>query len=286
MRDLAGRVAVVTGGGSGIGRGIALALAAAGAKVAVADIVEANARAVAGEIAAAGGSAIGILCDVTDRASIAAMKQEANRRLGPVSLLVSNAGAIMVERMLDMTGDDVDWVIAANLTATIGCLQAFLPDMIAAGEGHVVATSSASAIVPLHLGRNPPYVAAKSGLFGMMLHLRPVLAEQGIGVSVLVPGAVTSNFNQSPRYRPERFGGPREAAMPQGRADAANPALRPSSEQFRPPEEVAAMVLQAIREDRAVIVTDATQREKFKSTLVALVDEAFDDLDRFDAATA
>ena len=87
--EVSGKAAVVTGGASGIGRGIAEVLAAAGATVAIVDIMEDDAARTAAEI---GGRTIAVACDVTDRASVAAMKAEVNRRLGPVSLLVANAG--------------------------------------------------------------------------------------------------------------------------------------------------------------------------------------------------
>jgi len=100
--DLSGKVAVVTGGGSGIGRAIAIALAGEGVSVAVADIMEANAKAVAEGIGRAGGRAVAIPCDVCDRASVAAMKAQANSLLGPVSLLIANAGVTMFEELTDM----------------------------------------------------------------------------------------------------------------------------------------------------------------------------------------
>ena len=275
--DLAGQVAVVTGGGSGIGRGIARALADAGATLAIADIMPANAAGAAEEINRAGGRAIAVACDVTDRASVAQMKAEVNRQLGPVSLLIANAGVTVFEELTDMSDDDVDWVIDVSLYGVTHCIQAFLPDMIAAREGHIVATASTAALMAPFIGEHAPYVAAKAGIVGMIMSLRADLGKYNVGASVLCPGAVQSSIHDSPRYRPAHYGGPRDAvaSMPQDVRAIGRPAI-----------EAGQMVVNAIRNDRAVIVTDPSHRQGFEQGFVRLVQEAFDDADAFDAALA
>lgn len=279
MGEVFGRIAVVTGGGSGIGRAIALALAYQGAAVAVVDIVEANAAAVVAEIATAGGRAIALSCDVSERASVRAMQVEVMRRLGPTSLLIANAGVTMFEPLTDMSDEDIDWIIQVNLLGVINCLQAFLPDMIERRDGHVLATSSSSALLSPFSTRHAVYAATKAGVLGLMLAMRCQLKEFGIGVSTLCPGLVPSQLLDSPRYRPERFGGPSSDSvvppMPAGNQRRATP---------RPAEEVAQMVLHAIRDNRAVVVTDANQREMFENGFVDLVSSAFDDVVAFDRA--
>ncbi|MCB2074336.1 MAG: SDR family NAD(P)-dependent oxidoreductase [Novosphingobium sp.] len=279
--DVSGKVAVVTGGGSGIGKAIALALAREGAAVAVADIMEASAAAVADEIGRAGGRAVAIACDVSDRASVAAMKRQVNRELGPVSLLVANAGVTMFEELTDMSDDDVDWVIDVSLYGVTHCIQAFLPDMIAAREGHVVATASVAALLAPFVGAHAPYVAAKAGIVGMILSLRPDLAKYGVGASVLCPSAVESSITDSPRYRPASYGGPQQSEVTLPRAaDQHDQAVS------RPAGEAAQMVLNAIRNDYPVIVTDPTHRKGFEQGYVRYVLDAFDEAARFDAENA
>lgn len=188
MTKIAGRTAVVTGAGSGIGRGIALALAGEGASVAIADIIAENAEKVAEEIRQAGGTAIGVRCDVIDRDSIAAMKAQVTAELGAVSLMFANAGATSFERLADMAEQDVDWILHANLIGVTNCLMAFYPDMVRAGDGHVFATSSTAGLLPSWVPYHAPYSGAKLGIVGLMLNLGIEAAEHGVGCTVFCPG--------------------------------------------------------------------------------------------------
>jgi NAD(P)-dependent dehydrogenase (short-subunit alcohol dehydrogenase family) len=269
--EVSGKVAVVTGGASGIGKGIAEVLARSGATVAIVDIMEENAAGTAAEI---GGGAIAVACDVTDRSSVAAMKAEVNRRLGPASVLIANAGVTVFEELTEMSDADVDWVIDVSLYGVTHCIQAFLPDMIAARQGHIVATASAAALMAPFVGEHAPYCAAKAGIIGMILSLRADLGKYNVGASVLCPGAVQSQIHGSPRYRPAQYGGPRDAvaSMPQDVRAVGRPAI-----------EAGEMVLNAIRNDRAVIVTDPSHRAGFDQGFVRLVHEAFDDAAAFEA---
>jgi NAD(P)-dependent dehydrogenase (short-subunit alcohol dehydrogenase family) len=281
MTEIRGRVALVTGGGSGIGRGLALALAAEGASVAVADIRADAAEAVANEIEAAGGRAIGVVCDVSDRASVREMKADAEAAFGRVSLLFANAGATHFDRMAEMSENDVDWILQVNLLGVSNCVMVFLPGMLAARDGHVVATASMAGVLPGWIPYHAPYSAAKLGVVGMMLNLRLEAAECGVGVTVLCPGGVTTGMRNSPSYRPERFGGPSEDKVrrPEGFFQEVRLA-------FRPPEEAAQMVLRAVRHDRPMVVTDGSMRQVFLDTYVNVVMEAFDEAEAFDRDTA
>ena len=128
MTEISGKAAFVTGGGSGIGRALAEALAAEGAGVAVAAILADNARRVADAVGAAGGTAVAIACDVSDRASVRRAKEEANSALGPVSLLFANAGVTSFQAFTVMSDDDVDWILGVDLMGVLNCLAAFLPE--------------------------------------------------------------------------------------------------------------------------------------------------------------
>jgi short-subunit dehydrogenase len=168
--------------------------------------------------------------------------------------------------------------MGVDLLGVSNCLQAFLPGMLARRAGHVVATASMAGLVPSLLPYHAPYAAAKAGVIAMMLNLRAELSESGVGCTVLCPGGVATRIHETPRYRPERFGGPSEATV---RPPAG---FVPTERfEFRPPEEVAEMALLAVRENRPLVVTDASQRERFMATYVDLVSSAFDAAEAFDA---
>ena len=115
MTSITGRVALVTGGGSGIGRGLALALAAEKCAVIVSDIAQDRANGVVNEIKQVGGKAVAVICDVSDLASVAAMKAEAERTLGPPTLVFANAGVTSFDPLEQMTSQDIDRIVQVNL---------------------------------------------------------------------------------------------------------------------------------------------------------------------------
>jgi NAD(P)-dependent dehydrogenase (short-subunit alcohol dehydrogenase family) len=285
VTEIRGKVAFVTGGGSGIGRALAMALAAEGAAVAVADILPDNARGVVDEIEATGGRAVPIVCDVSDRAAVRQAKGEANTALGPVSLLFANAGATSFQPLTEMTDDDIDWIIGANLMGVVNCLTAFLPDMIAARDGHVFATSSLAGLCAGWIPYHSAYSAAKMGVLGLILNLRLELAELGVGASVLVPGGVATNMGKNnARYRPDRFGGPGEG--PVETPDVVKELFADVGLVFRPAEDVAQMVVLAVRENRPIVVTTAADRHVFQETYVDPVMTAFDEVEAFERSLA
>ena len=282
MTEISGRNAVVTGGGSGIGKSLAKALAAESAKVAVADIILANAQKVADEIRAAGGTGIAIACDVCERDSIKQMKAEVNAAFGPVSLLVANAGATSFERLTDMSDADVDWILQVNLMGTTYCLQAFLPDMIAQGAGgHLLATASMAGMLPAWIPMHAPYSAAKMGILGMMLNLGIELRDHNIFTTTYCPGGVATGMkDNNERYRPARFGGPGPGPVrvPEG-------FMHENITTFLPPEVIAPMVLRAIRNNRRIVFDHSNQRQIWIDTYQGIVLEAFDDALEYERET-
>ena len=281
MTDIKGRNALITGGGSGIGEALAKAFATEGANVAVADIMLANAQRVASEIKASGGTAVAVACDVCERDSIKRMKEEVNGALGSVSLLVANAGATSFERLVKMSDADIDWIIQVNLMGTTYCLQAFLPDMIEANEGHVVAVASMAGMLPAWIPYHAPYSAAKMGVIGMMLNLGIELREHNIFTTTYCPGGVATGMkDNNERYRPARFGGPGPGPVrvPEG-------FMHQNITSFLPPQQIAPMVLRAIRNNRRIVFDHAEQRKIWIETYQSLVLEAFDDVQEYEQQT-
>lgn len=188
--DLTGRNAVVTGAGSGLGAEIARCLARAGAGVAVNYCRNAaGAEAVAAEIRAAGGRAIAARADVTDAADVAALFAAARAELGPVTLVVNNAGR--EERLagpLDLEWADYQRMLDLNLKAIHLTTQAAAPDMRAAGSGRVVNIGSVALNRPFP--GSAAYVAAKGAMLGITRALAAELGPAGVTVNLVAPGWV------------------------------------------------------------------------------------------------
>jgi NAD(P)-dependent dehydrogenase (short-subunit alcohol dehydrogenase family) len=279
MTEISGKAAVVTGGGSGIGMGLAKELARQGATVAIADILLENAEAVAKEINAAGGKALAIHCDVCDRDSIKRMKAAACDALGPIQLVFANAGATSFSRLTEMSDDDVDWIIQVNLMGVMATTRAFLPDMIATGEGHIVATASMAGLVPGWIPVHAPYSAAKAGIIGLMMNLALELKEHNIHLTSYCPGAVASGMkSNNGLYRPARFGGPTQQAT----VKFSGTSTVHSDLKFYRPEAIAPMVLKAVRNNRAFVFDHADQRQVFRDLYSAVVEACYDDIDAWE----
>ncbi|MFN8545742.1 MAG: SDR family oxidoreductase [Candidatus Binatia bacterium] len=179
-------VAVVTGSGRGIGRAIALRLARAGLAVGVTDLVAAAAATVAAEIAAQGGRARGEAADVTDLGSVRAAVAAIEGDLGPVDVLVNNAGWDRMEPFLDNDPALWDRLIAVNLRGVLYATRAVLEGMVARGRGRVVNIASDAARVGS--SGEAVYAACKAGVVGFSKALAREVVRQGVTVNVVCPG--------------------------------------------------------------------------------------------------
>jgi NAD(P)-dependent dehydrogenase (short-subunit alcohol dehydrogenase family) len=183
------RTAIVTGGGSGIGLAISKRLASDGHAVAVLDLHDASAAAAADDIVSAGGRAVGLPADVSDREQVFGAVDEVRRHFGAPAILVNNAGTGATMRgFLKIAPNEWERVLRVNLTGAFNCLQAVLPDMIEARWGRVVNISSSSA----HSGEPflASYVTSKSGLNGLTKSLALELGPRGITVNAVPPGFI------------------------------------------------------------------------------------------------
>lgn len=184
MFDLSGRVALVTGAGQGVGAGIARCLAAQGAAVAVNDVVAERAQAVVRDIAAGGRRAVAAPFDVTDMAAVGSGVAAAVAALGPVDVLVNNAGnagalPFNVQPFLDL--DPAEWArfIAVNFYGVLHCVRAVLPGMCERGWGRVITISSGAGVVGLPMGISL-YGGGKGAGLAFMRHLSQEVARQGV----------------------------------------------------------------------------------------------------------
>jgi NAD(P)-dependent dehydrogenase (short-subunit alcohol dehydrogenase family) len=245
LTSFAGRVAVVTGGGSGIGRALARALAGEGARVVVADVEPAAMAETVGLIGAAGGEALGVATDVTDLAQVSALADRAFAHYGGVHVLCNNAGVVVHGGLETATHRDWQWVVAVNLWGVIHGLEAFLPRMIARGEGgHVVNTASMAGLVASQgLGI---YNTTKYAVVGLSETLAKDLAPYGIGVSVICPMGVDTRIRDAERNRPAALRNP--PAVPRSREVTL-------MGRTLSPEDVAAQTLDAVRAGELYVIT-------------------------------
>jgi 2-hydroxycyclohexanecarboxyl-CoA dehydrogenase len=179
------RTAIVTGGGSGIGLAIAHRLAADGATVALFDRDADAAKAGAVAIEEAGGTAVGLRVDVTDRAGITAGLADVREQLGRPTILVNNAGLDGFDRFLAITPELWNRIIEVNLTGTFNCCQLVVPDMVEEGWGRIVNISSSAAQSGQAMMSH--YVAAKAGVIGLTKALALELGSRGITVNTIPP---------------------------------------------------------------------------------------------------
>jgi len=193
---LAGKVAVVTGGGSGIGRGIALCLAREGANIAVADIQEASAGSVAREVQALGRETIGLRCDVTREADIEASLDRVKADLGRIDIVVNNAGVASPPGLPFTRNTEADWDQAfdVNVKSVFLMCKAITPHFIERRAGRII--NIASIAGPLASLTMPPYSVAKGGVIILTRIVAKELARHGVTVNASCPGILWTGFWQ------------------------------------------------------------------------------------------
>lgn len=182
------RVVVVTGGASGIGLGVCKVFAANGHPVAMLDMQEEALARESAALRAGGARVLACVADVSSRASIDAAYAKVRAELGPISIVIANAGISMSQDFLSMTLEAWDRMIAVNLTGVFHTLQAAVPDMVAAKWGRIVTISSQAA--QSGAPDRAHYAAAKGGVIGLTRALARELAPRGITVNTIPPSLV------------------------------------------------------------------------------------------------
>ena len=230
MPLLENHIAVVTGAGSGIGRAIASGYAREGARVVVLDINQTAAGETAQAILNAGGRAESFALDVTNRDACIAMAKQVAEKVGPVSILVNNAG---IARRNGMLGEDAavikDWedIIAINLTGVFNVTHAFLSPL-RASKGRIVNIGSIQSFLHLKTPSSPAYTASKHGVLGFTKALAAELGKEGVRVNAIGPGFIETPLNEKVRAANPELAKIFVAHTPLGRAGTAEDIVGPA----------------------------------------------------------
>ena len=243
MHDLQGKTAVVTGAASGMGKSFAHRFAKAGMNVVMTDVEAPRLSEAVAEVEAHGTRVLSVVTDVSDGDAVDAMAAATFDEFGAVHVLCNNAGVAG-----GITADGIDianwkWVIDVNLWGVVHGHRAFLPSMIAQGEGHVVNTASMAG----HFGGNSAYTASKWAVVGITLGLAQEMANAntGVGVSCLCPGWVNTQIAESHRNQPE-WAAPNALIEPSPEAEMRMAFLRDVLASGKNPDDVADMVHDAV----------------------------------------
>jgi NAD(P)-dependent dehydrogenase (short-subunit alcohol dehydrogenase family) len=256
VQQLGGKVAVVTGAASGIGRALAEAFAGEGMRVVLADIEEGPLEEAAAKIEAAGADVLAVPTDVRHAEAVAALAEATVERFGTAHVVCNNAGVVAGGLTWEVSPERFRWVVEVNLLGVAHGIGAFVPMMLAQGEGHVVNTASAAGLVT-----GPgmaSYYATKHGVVALTEALANDLAlggHTGIGASVICPEFVRTRIHEAERNLPA------EVAPP----PSDDPEAAAGREMFGAmvlggiePADVAAAAVEAVREDRFYVLPHDT----------------------------
>jgi NAD(P)-dependent dehydrogenase (short-subunit alcohol dehydrogenase family) len=252
LKDLSGRVAVVTGAASGIGRALARRFAADGMKVMLSDLEDSALSETAAELRAAGAEVAECAADVTREADVRGLASSTVATFGAAHVVCNNAGVDSGGAFAEIPGKVWEWVFAVNFWGVVYGCSAFLPVLLDQGEGHIVNVASHAALTG-YFPAGTPYVASKFAVLGLSENLYHELKTAGepVGVSVLCPSFVRTSMPFSERNRPA--GVPSMAASAAWQRHLA--ANRARAAQGIDPVEVAGLVVAAIKTDRFYILT-------------------------------
>ncbi|MEX1164377.1 MAG: SDR family oxidoreductase [Nitriliruptor sp.] len=234
MRTFSGRTAVVTGAGSGIGRALATELARRGAKVAASDVDIAGVEHTADHLTARGGTVRAWHLDVTDRDAVEAHAVEVVDTFGSADLVINNAGVALAARAVEQTAKEVTTVVDVDLLGVVHGTQAFLPHLLASGDGHLVNISSLFGLVAMPY--NSAYNAAKFGVRGYTesIAIELAAARAPVGVTCVHPGGIATDIARNAQTTPGN----------EALTNAFEKALR------MPPQRAAEIILRGVQRGR------------------------------------
>lgn len=254
MKDLNGKVAVITGAASGIGLALAERCLAEGMKVVMADIEADTLATEADRLKAAGAEVSAFTCDTSDSDQVEALRDHAIATYGAVHLLANNAGVASGRTNLRSRPADLRWVVGVNVLGVAYGVSAFGPLMVEQGEGHIVNTASEAGLTASpFLGS---YHTTKYAVVGLSESLALELEGTGVGVSCLCPELVATQIFESGRNAPADTGIPKPDHIP---VEALEQMLNTVA---MDPADVAADVIYAVRSNQFWIITHQSTRDR------------------------
>ncbi len=240
----------MTGGGSGIGRAAALRLASEGARVAVLDKRATLAEDTAKRVAAAGGEALALHCDVGSEAAVESAIGEAARSFGGLDALFANAGTAGAGWIHETALEDWEAVLRVNLTGVFLCAKHCIPHFLEAGGGVVVTTGSIAALVVGAGGSAASYAASKGGVLQLTRQIAVDYGSQGIRANCVCPGAVATSIGEHSREDRADARTPAGERLPRGRPFTA-------IQRAADPAEIAAVVAFLLSDDASFMTGSA-----------------------------
>ena len=255
MDELEGRVAVVTGGASGIGLALAHRLAAEGMKLAIADVEHDALGAAAEQLADAGADVLAVRTDVSDADAVEAFAAQVRDRFGAWHVVCNNAGVGGHGFLTwETPPSEWQWVMGVNLMGVINGIRTFVPALVEQNEGHVVNTASLAGLTTIPF--MAPYSATKHAVLAVsevMFHELTMLGS-AVKITVLCPGFVKTRIADANRNWLERLGPEPQHDDPDG--EIIEPLVRGLVDAGKAPEELADQVLDAIRDEQFLVITE------------------------------
>ncbi len=274
MNEFGGKTAVITGGASGIGRALAHKCGQEGMKVVIADIEEEPLERTSQELNAAGYDTLSVKTDVSQAEAIAHLADEALSAYCQVDLLFNNAGVGAGSTAWDSTLNDWTWVMGVNLWGVIHGIRTFVPIMLKQkSPGHIVNTASIAGLMRGH--HSASYAVTKHAVVALSEQVQIELnrIEAPINISVLCPSWVKTRINEGGRNRPVELQNSTPPPPPSPKRRARWQQMQKAINQATPPEEIAEITFQGIRDKKQYIIPHSQTVKMIKDRFNAILND-------------
>ena len=262
MKELNGKVAVITGGAGGLGLALARRFRSAGMNVVLGDVEQSALDQAVREL---GEGVVGRTCDVTTPSSVDTLRDAAVDAFGGVHVVCLNAGVAPIGLLRDTSLETWRWTLDVNLLGVVHGIRSFCPGLVRQGEGHVVCTASSSGLAStVAMGA---YTASKHAVVGLGTTLHDELRDSGVGVSIACPGPFRTRIFESERNRPDALR-PETEAAPEKLAAR----YRKMVDRARDPDFVADAIHDGILENRLFVLPSPELNEVIGERLDAIRD--------------